>query len=129
MGPCYWPLTVALITRPNFSFFLRKGLDDLESSKTWACDGTFKVSPSLWYQLVTLHIIIGGSCMSRLFALLPDKKEASYHHLLSAVRDLRAICRPVTCLVDCEKALHNSHVSVFPHPEIAGGVFHLGQSC
>ena len=108
---------------------LEKGLDDLESSKNWAFDGTFKVSPSLWGQLVTLHIIIGRLCVPRLFALLPDKKEASYHRLLPAVRNLRPNCQPVTCLMDFEKVLHNSFVSLFPYSEVVGRVFHFGQSC
>lgn len=30
------------------SFSLEKGLDNLEISEKWACDETFKGSPSLW---------------------------------------------------------------------------------
>ena len=66
--------------------------------------------------------------MPRLFALLPDKKESSYHRLLSAISNLRENCQLATCLMDFEKALHNSFVSVFPHSEVVGCVFHLGQS-
>uniref|UniRef100_A0A0L8GFH2 MULE transposase domain-containing protein n=1 Tax=Octopus bimaculoides TaxID=37653 RepID=A0A0L8GFH2_OCTBM len=109
-------------------FYLEKCLDDLESSENWACDGTFKVSPSLWCQLLTLHITSGGSCVLRLFALLPDKKEASYLRVVSAVRDLRANCRPAICLMNFEKALHNSFASVFPHLEVVGCVLHLRSS-
>ena len=38
-------------------FSSEKGLDDLESSRNWACDGTFKMLPSLRCQLVTLHVV------------------------------------------------------------------------
>ena len=31
-------------------------LDDLEENKDWACDGTFKCSPEIYFQLFTLHI-------------------------------------------------------------------------
>ena len=64
--------------------------------------------------------------MPRLFALLPDKKEASYHHILSTLLNLRPNCRPVTCLLDFEQALHNAFASVFPAVETVGCVFHLG---
>lgn len=49
-------------------FSSEKGLDDLERFEHWACDGTFKVCPTLWYQLVTIHVIRGGVGVPRLFA-------------------------------------------------------------
>ena len=66
--------------------------------------------------------------MPRLFALLPDKKESTYHHVLSTLLNLRPHCRPVTCLLDFELALHNAFASVFSDVETVGCVFHLGQS-
>ena len=109
-------------------FSSEKGLDDLESSRNWACDGTTKVSPSLWCQLVTLHVIIGGSCVPRVFALLPDKRESTYYRLFSAIRNLRENCKPETCLMDFEQVLHKSFLSLFTQSEVVGYVFHLGQS-
>ena len=56
------------------------------------------------------------------------KNESSYYRLISSIRNLRVNCQPATCLMDFEQALHNSFVSHFPHSEVAGCVFHLGQS-
>lgn len=79
----------------------------------WACDGTFKTSPSLLFQLITIHAIIRGLCVPRLFALLPDKKEQTYVRLFTSIRNLRINCQPETCLMDFEQAMHNAFVSVF----------------
>ncbi|CAI9724491.1 Hypothetical predicted protein [Octopus vulgaris] len=38
-------------------FGTQVGLDDLGNNKDWPCDGTFKCSPDIYYQLFTLHIV------------------------------------------------------------------------
>lgn len=62
--------------------------------------------------------------MPRLFVLLSD----SYYLVPFALRDFRANNRPATCLMEFEKSSHNSFVSLFPPLEVAGCVFHRGQS-
>lgn len=47
-------------------FSTDQGLDDLVKYSSWACDGTFKVSPSFYYQLYTLHIQCYGCSVPRL---------------------------------------------------------------
>ena len=54
-------------------FGTEAGLDDLEKNKDWACDGTFKCSPEIYFQLFTLHIVIKNISIPRIFVLLPDK--------------------------------------------------------
>ncbi len=53
-------------------FGTQKGLNDLESCQQWACDGTFKCSPGIYYQLWSLHIQMKSFSVPRLFALLPN---------------------------------------------------------
>ena len=70
-------------------FGTEAGLDDLEKNKNWACDGTFKCSPEIYFQLFTLHIVIKNICIPRIFVLLPDKSQVTYSRLFSALKDLR----------------------------------------
>ena len=59
-------------------FASEDGLRDLKSFKVWAGDGTFKCSPIIYYQLYTLHTQNKDISAPRLFALLPNKIEATY---------------------------------------------------
>ncbi|XP_068206482.1 uncharacterized protein [Palaemon carinicauda] len=84
-------------------FATKAGLDDLEKNKDWACDGTFKCSPEIYYQLFTLHIVIKNISIPRIFVLLPDKSQVTYSRLFSALKDLRSSLQPETLMVDFEK--------------------------
>ena len=63
----------------RFFMFATKGnLRQLGRSKTWYVDGTFKVCPSLFYQLFTMHAMIGGSVVPLVYTLLQNKTEVAY---------------------------------------------------
>ena len=110
-------------------FATENGLNDIEKSTLWACDGTFKTCPTLWYQLITIHASIQNKLFPRIFSLLRDKTPATYTRLFSALQMLPPNCAPSTCVMDFEKGLHSSFTSVFLDSAIAGCLFHLGQSC
>ena len=63
------------------------GTDDslrrLCASDIVSMDGTFKVCPRVFYQFYVIHSHMYGTVLPELFCLLPDKKAATYHHLLS----------------------------------------------
>ena len=103
------------------------GLDDLESSDRWACDGTFKVCSSAWYQLMSLNTITSDLCVLRLFALLPNKTKKTYH-LFTTIKNLRPNCHPLYCMIDFEIAMHKAFLEVFQNAEVAGCSFLFGQS-
>ena len=42
-------------------FSTESGVDDMMKYKGWACDGTLKCSPDMYYQLYMLHILIRNS--------------------------------------------------------------------
>jgi len=48
-------------------FGTQSGLDAMEKYDNWACDGTFKCCPEIFYQLFTIH-----STAPQIFALLPN---------------------------------------------------------
>ena len=81
-------------------FGTEAGLDDLEKNKDWACDGTLKCSPEIYFQLFTLHIVIKNISIPRIFVLLPDKSQVTYSRLFSALKDLRPSLQPETLMVD-----------------------------
>jgi len=110
-------------------FATDSGLDELSTSNSWACDGTFKAAPNLWTQLFTVHAVINDSCLPRVFALLPNKQEATYRRLFSAIFNLRPNSRPVQCIMDFEIAVHTAFTTVFHSAVVSGCLFHFGQSC
>ena len=75
----------------NILFFFDKGKNEfekfiifalpeilllLETTKdSWLGDGTFKQCPDKFYQLCTIHVIIGGYNQPCIYALLPNKTE------------------------------------------------------
>lgn len=50
-----------------------RNLQLLDCAQQWYADGTFKVSPNLFYQLYTIHVFINGACVPLVYGLLPDK--------------------------------------------------------
>ena len=92
------------MVRPTNDFYFTKTLDDnelnennrilvfsdlmlneLERNDVWMLEGTFKVSPSLFVQQHTIHVVIGGHSghvFPCVYALLPDKSTETYKILL-----------------------------------------------
>ena len=54
---------------------------DLEGSKFWLADGTFKLSTKNFYQIYTLHVYIFGIAPACLYALLPNKIEKTVQQI------------------------------------------------
>ena len=61
-----------------FIFASDVGLRFLSESEHWYADETFKVCPELFYQLYTVHGQRDGSIFPCVFALLPNKTQATY---------------------------------------------------
>lgn len=86
-------------------FGTQAGLEDLANNKDWACDGTFKCSPDIYYQLFTLHIIIRHISVPRIFVLLPNKSQVTYSRLHPSLE-------PETLMVDFEKTIINAFCDI-----------------
>ena len=112
------------------------GTDDslrrLCASDIVSMDGTFKVCLRVFYQLYVIHSHMYGTVLPELFCLLPDKKAATYHRLLSLLITKcaeREYClKPVTIIVDFELAVHNVVRTLFPASSLKGCLFHFGQA-
>ncbi|XP_068225286.1 uncharacterized protein [Palaemon carinicauda] len=123
---CY--TIVGKIIQTILGFGTKAGLDDLEKNKDWACDGTFKCSPEIYYQLFTLHIVIKNISIPRIFVLLPDKSQVTYSRFFSALKDLRPSFQSETLMVDFEKASVNAFSAVFPTIKVTGCLFHMAKN-
>ena len=55
-----------------FTFADSQLLKQLETAEFWLADGTFKVTPKVFYQLYTIHIQLADSAPACLYALLPS---------------------------------------------------------
>ena len=109
-------------------FGTNSGLDDLENYRNWACDGTFKCSPDIYYQLYTLHIHIDNVSIPRIFALLPNKSTETYDTFFHVLKDLRSTLQPDTLMLDFEKASYDSFKNNFPTANVTGCLFHLAKN-
>lgn len=109
-------------------FSTAENLALLERSQDWYGDGTFKVSPNLFYQLYTLHAFVNDSCVPLVYALLPDKRQETYVKFLEALSQQRVFPGPRTVMCDFELAPINAFKHVYPNAEIHGCLFHLSQN-
>ena len=94
----------------------------------WMLDGTFKVTPSLFYQLYTIHGVSGDWVFPCVYALLPNKEMATYSRLFQALKTSTANLNPTTCIIDFERASKQAIEAEFPGTAVHGCYFHLTQS-
>ena len=99
----------------------------LQDNKNWFADGTFKITPNLFYQVYTLHAIKCYTVVPLIYALLPDKREETYRRVLDALLDVNNNLYPESCMLDLEKAAENAFMASFPGISITLCLFHLGQ--
>ena len=81
----------------------------LAANPNWFRDGTFKVFPEIFFQIFTIHVLINHQIFHCVFALLPNKTEASQNRFLTEVSNaVRNIGNePEDILVDFERAAMN----------------------
>ena len=106
-------------------------LDELSKNNIWMMDGTFKVAPTLFLQLYTIHVIIGGPnghVFPCIYALLPNKTTQTYIKLFQILKDARPNLAPHLCIMDFELASKRALLTVFPQVSVAGCFFHLTQA-
>ena len=100
----------------------------LETSNFWLADGTFKVTPKMFYQLYSINVSLSGIAPACIYALLPNKTEKTYHRFLEALKILVPDSRPEKILLDFEQAAIQAFQKIFPDFAVEG--WHYGiQSC
>ena len=120
-------------------FGTKNNLNILMKSPNWFADGTFKVAPTIFYQLFTILCsfyqvtddIPQVVALPMLFVLMEDKKEESYTKIFSVIK---MKCQqlgvnfsaPFRIMTDFELAVINATKEVFGDV-IQGCFFHLRQ--
>lgn len=108
-------------------FSTRRNMQLLAGSDHWYADGTFKTVPLLFHQLYTIHGLKENAAVPLVYALLPDKSEATYTRLLRAMKNLEPLLSPRTVTTDYEKAMNNAFRTEFPNARLKGCFFHFTQ--
>jgi hypothetical protein len=104
-------------------------LDGLARSELWIADGTFKVLPSMFFQLYSIHFELQpGMNPGAIYCLLPNKQRAVYDRVMEQLKMLVPAANPRRILVDFESAAMSSFAAAYPNATVAGCYFHLTQS-
>ncbi|KII61414.1 hypothetical protein RF11_12829 [Thelohanellus kitauei] len=104
-------------------------LDGLSRATVWLADGTFKVVPTLYFQLYSIHFQYSGAVNpAAVYCLLPNKTKDVYDRMLIEIIRLVPTCTPWIILTDFETAAMSSFREAFPSATISGCYFHLCQS-
>ena len=109
-------------------FATDQALTLLSRCNNWFGDGTFDVSPTIFYQLYTIHARYGKTVVPCVYALLPDKTEATYNRLLTEIAAHLNGNVPTDILFDFERAAINAAEIVFPGINVHGCFFHLSRN-
>ena len=105
-----------------------EGIRMLRESEKWYADGTFKTVPRLFTQLYTIHVNHHGHILPAVYALLPNKQEATYTRMLNALAGICPGISPTSITTDFEHAALNAFRSRFPGARLQGCYFHLSQN-
>jgi hypothetical protein len=101
----------------------------LGRAELWIADGTFKVVPTLFFQLYSIHFeFVGGLHPAAVYCLLCNKNRASYDRILRVIHELIPNATPRRILIDFESAAMNAFRESYPQAEVTGCYFHLCQS-
>ncbi|CAF5102012.1 unnamed protein product, partial [Rotaria sp. Silwood1] len=94
-------------------------IEYLAYRKWWYGDGTFYTSPSIFYQIYSIHAFDEGLSTPCIFALLADKLESTYHGLFSIlmnkIKEKSNIIQLQCITIDYELAVKNVFDKHYPH--------------
>ena len=91
-------------------------------------DGTFQIGPHLFYRIFSVHILKYGQTFPMVYALLPNKQQATYNRTFMMVKEAALNPDSSSVLSDFEQALINSIRLNFPAPQHRGCYYHYSQA-
>jgi hypothetical protein len=97
-----------------------KNLTRLANCETWLMDGTFKICPSLFYQIYTIHGLYKNDIVPFVYAFLPNKTQKTYEELFTRIASCNADgdnISPKLILSDFELAAIQAVRKVFPEAQ------------
>lgn len=124
----YWDDSGANDSKRIIIFTTRSNLDMLDKYRDWYCDGTFDITPTLFKQLYTIHIIAENKDLPMVYALMPNKDTNTYIKFFKMIR-VATSKNPKSINIDFESAVFRSNKKVFgKEVETYGCFFHLSQN-
>lgn len=113
-------------------FYTIDNLKYLCASPQVFCDGTFKVVPSIFYQLYTVHGIVFNNVFPLIYILTTKKDTVTYTTIFQTLQthaqSLNLNLMPNIITADFELAAINSIQDVFPESDVKCCLFHWGQN-
>lgn len=115
-NPC-----IVLATKANLRY--------LKQSSVWYGDGTFDVSPKMFYQMYTIHCPVMGKVLPMVYCLMSNKTADSYRKVFNILNTNMANGALVNKFrADLEKAPIMQFLDVFPNSEVETCFFHFAQA-
>ncbi|KAL8621870.1 hypothetical protein ACOMHN_046074 [Nucella lapillus] len=106
-------------------FATDRTLRHLARADEWFMDGNFSMAPDHFCQLYVIRAPVGDTCVSCVYALLPNKTQETYEQMLQAILDrcdgLQLMPDPSQVIVDYERAVIQAlHSKLGEHVEVKG---------
>jgi len=89
-------------------------------------DGTFRVAPTLFSQLYTIHVYKKNTMLCVAYFLLPNKEKNTYNRMLQILQGKCAL-GATSFQVDFEQSAIAAVKQVFPAARVHGCFFHFTQ--
>jgi len=106
-----------------------RNLDILSCATDWAMDVTFDAAPMLFTQVYSIHATFMERTLPLVYALLPNKNQATYQTLFAEIKNLtRQNARPERVITDFELAAMNGFSQEYPNVQQRGCFFHFSQN-
>ena len=95
-------------------------------------DGTFRVVPTMFLQLYTIHASYKGMMMPLIYFLFPDKEKSTYIRMFRLIRDHASsrgfVFQPPKFHLDFEASAIMAIKETFPEAVMKGCNFHHNQA-
>ena len=97
-------------------------------SPFWFINGAFKTAPELFFQLYTIHSCTTNRVLPCIYALLPNKQQATYTIFFKILKQLQHTLASKNLTVDFEIAVLNAIDTSFSGTNKKGCFFHFSQA-
>ena len=105
-----------------------EGFRFLRNSQDWFFDGTFKSSPVQFMQLYTVHGLTNHRNIVGAYALLPNKRRATYVEMFTEVQRLTHNAMPHSLMNDFESSMLSALSQIYPDIPQAGCLFYAAKN-
>ena len=109
-------------------FASNEQLELLQSATEVYFDATFKVVPTIYYQLFTVFVPFADAAFPVVFAIMSRKTQALYTKVFDKIRNLVPQFAPTCAMADFEEASVSAFQEVFGNVTVSGCWFHYAQA-